>query len=82
MVLKDVFYALDIAVTLISVGRIDAAGYSTTFGGGACVIHNKAKMVIRKIPIQSSLYHIEHDKSVAGSTLITKEVLAIMELHH
>ena len=46
MVLKDVFYALDIAVMLISVGQINAAGYSTMFGGGACVICNKAKVVI------------------------------------
>ena len=81
IVLKDVFYALDIAVTLISVGRIDATGYSTMFGGGACIIHNKANVVIRQIPIQSGLYHIECDKSIAGNALIAKEVLTVMELH-
>ena len=37
-ILKDVLYSPDIAVTFISVSRIDVAGYTTTFGGGACII--------------------------------------------
>ena len=81
-ILKDVLYSLDTAVTLISVGRIDMAGYTTTFGGGTCIIQSNQNKVVRQIPIRSRLYHIDRGKSIAGNALVAEEVLTIMELHH
>ena len=81
-ILKDVLYSPDIAVTLISVGRIDMAGYTTMFGGGACVIRSNQNKVVGWIPIQSGLYCTDRGKSIAGNALVAEEVLTIMELHH
>jgi len=38
--LRNVLYTPDIAQTLVSVGLIDDAGYTMTFTGGTCTIHN------------------------------------------
>jgi len=38
--LRDVLYTPDITQTLVSVGLIDNAGYTVTFMGGTCIIHD------------------------------------------
>jgi hypothetical protein len=81
IMLKDVLYAPDITVTLISVSRIDTTGYSALFEGGACTIRDRNQKVVGRILLYGGLYCVEHDKSVAGTAYTAREALTIMELH-
>jgi hypothetical protein len=44
--LTDALYIPGIGYTLISIGKIDDAGYTTTFGGGKCVIRDSEGEVV------------------------------------
>ncbi|KZT18200.1 hypothetical protein NEOLEDRAFT_1195111, partial [Neolentinus lepideus HHB14362 ss-1] len=82
--LTEVLYSLEIGYTLISVGRLDEAGYSMMFGQGRCVIRDEDGEVISEIPRSSKgLYHVIH-KSVEPEdehANVAKEHVSIMELH-
>ena len=76
--LRDVLYAPKMGITLISVGRIDEAGYTATFKGGACTISNSKGKCVGYVPKLQGLYRIN------TSTLDTAnvvETLTIDELH-
>ena len=48
--LHDVLYTPNLGCTLISIGKIDNAGYAVTFRGGKCIIQNHEDQVITHIP--------------------------------
>ncbi len=48
--LKDTLYAPNMPFTLISIGRLDCAGYSLRVRGGCCEISVPKHAVIAKIP--------------------------------
>ena len=77
--LKNVLFAPDIGMTLISIGLVDRAGYSATFGNGVCTIRDKTKRIVGKIPFTDGLYRVEWDNREMTHT--TNEVLTIMQLH-
>jgi gag-polypeptide of LTR copia-type/Zinc knuckle len=76
--LYDVLYAPHMGITLISVGRIDEAGYSTTFNKGKCVIWNSDGKLIGQIPKLQDLYRI---KTSTYNSANISECLTIDELH-
>jgi hypothetical protein len=61
--LHDVLYAPQMGITLILVGQINEAGYSTTFNKGACTICNSDGKFIGHIPKSQGLYHIKTSNS-------------------
>ena len=77
--LKNVLFAPDIGMTLISIGLVDRAGYSATFGNGVCTIRDKTKRIVGKIPFMDGLYRVEWDNTEMTHT--ANEVLTIMQLH-
>jgi hypothetical protein len=79
--LKDVLYAPEIAVTLVSIAKADGTGHSAVFQGGACTICDQRKKTVGRIPLRNGLYCVERGKSIAGNAFVTKDSLTVMELH-
>ena len=69
LALTEVLYSPEIGYTLISVGRLDEAGYSATFGQGRCEIRGSDGERVGAIPKSSKgLYRVVH-KSVEPSSV-------------
>lgn len=83
VLLKDVLYAPTMGVTLVSISRIDAAGWGVWFGDGACRIYNKMRKLMGRIDVKGGLYRVFHPrKSAAKETAAsTKEKMSVDELH-
>lgn len=81
-ILKDVLYAPELAFTLVSISRIDDAGFSSKFELGACEITSRkdAGRVIGWIPASHGLYRVEH-KVVTHANMATPLTMSMMELH-
>ncbi|PIL28794.1 transcription factor [Ganoderma sinense ZZ0214-1] len=84
--LKDVLYTPEVGYNLISVGRIDDAGYSTTFSDGHCVIVDPEGSTVGKIPKTGGLYLVRRERiddagAPAGAAASKVEVLTEMEAH-
>jgi hypothetical protein len=61
ILLKDVFHAPEMGLTIVSIDRICKAGNSVTFKDGTCTIKNKANKVIGVIPASANgLYKVVH----------------------
>ena len=78
---NHVLYALDIGITLVSIGLINEASYSVTFQGRMCTICNKHDHIIRAIPRHNGLYCVDTTSITVASTVTPKEGLTIMEAH-
>lgn len=78
VLLKDVLYAPDMGVTLVSVGRITAAGSVVVFRDNSCRIFNAAKELVGDIKASGGLYRVYHPKDYAARVT---EVLSLYELH-
>lgn len=79
--LTDVLYAPALTYTLISIGRLDNAGYTTTFGGGVGTIFDGSGEVIGIIPKSKGLYRIVQKSESEGTAHAVLEKLTVMELH-
>jgi hypothetical protein len=68
MKFKQVIHAPDMAFTLISISRLDKAGYKVVFEKGMCRIINPKGRVIATIPHSDGLYRIAASKASTGTT--------------
>jgi hypothetical protein len=81
VLLCDTLHAPEMALTIISIGRITSAGHSVTFESKSCKIKNPAGKVIGNIPASSNgLYKVEHSYFTANATPV--ERVDIHTLHH
>jgi hypothetical protein len=86
LTLTEVLYSPEIGYTLISVGRLDKAGYVTTFGQGKCEIRDSDGKRIGTVPrSMKNLYRVIHQSvepsSSANSTSTATTQLTPMEVH-
>jgi hypothetical protein len=85
MKLTEVLYSPEIGYTLISVGRLDEAGLTATFGNGQCELRNSEGEHIGSIPKSGKgLYRVIHesvDRSYADSANAATTNLTPMEFH-
>src|SRR5713101_2255395 len=87
LTLTDVLYSPDVGYTLVSIGKLNALGYSISFDDGMCTIHSPNNSVVGRIPKSAhGLYKVtgptnspETDAG-EGSALVTPQ-LTVMELH-
>jgi len=80
ILLKDVLYAPDMGLTIISISRITAAGYSTLFHANFFRIFNHRNSCIGHIHVTSNgLYQVDHEESALAAEI--KEKLSLLELH-
>ncbi len=83
MYLTEVLYSLEIGYALISVGHLDQAGYTLTFGQGMCSIKDPDGNHVSSIPhSQKGLYHVFHESGEKGMVNAASPVkLTKAELH-
>ena len=82
ILLKDVLYAPKMGITLISISKIDAAGFASLFYKGSLKIFSfiDGKRCLAEIAVQNGLYRVEHEpRDVAAAT--DAEVVTIEKLH-
>ena len=83
-VFERAVHAPGLASTLISISRLDKAGYLVTFNKGMCTIKNPKGRTIATIPHSNGLYKICASKQAKGenhaNTVSTK--MTISEAHH
>jgi transposase InsO family protein len=76
--LKDALYAPDMGLTVVSISRIAAAGYSIAFEGKSCTIKNKSGKIVGDIPASpNGLYKVEHALAAAAAA----EQVDILTVH-
>ena len=80
IMLKDVLYAPTMALTLISISRITAAGFTTIFHNTACRIYNVQRELIGEIFVHSGLYRVHH-LTISESAAPAEEAITVNELH-
>src|SRR6202522_4010649 len=77
--LHDVLYSAEVGYTLVSVGRLDEAGFTVKFGGGKCVLIGEDDVEIGVVPRTSTrIYKVEHEEAVAN---VAEERLTLDVLH-
>ena len=81
ILLKDVLYAPKMGLTLISIGKIDIAGFASLFHKGNLTVFTcgKKKKKLATIPLKNGLYHLEHKAEVAA--VVREELVTIERLH-
>ena len=82
-VFKNAIHAPDMAFTLISISRLDKAGYSVTFNKGMCTIRGKNGQTIATIPHSDGLYRVlgSNEPGNREYASIASEKLTISEAH-
>jgi Pol polyprotein, beta-barrel domain/GAG-pre-integrase domain len=78
--LRDVLYCPDLAFTLISLMRCDAAGFSVLLKDRKCVVRDARGAILGQIPLSDGLYKVEH-KPTAVVANVARKTLTIDELH-
>ena len=83
VIFKNAIHAPEMAFTLISISRLDKAGYSVIFNKGTCTINNKSGRVIATIPHSDGLYRVVAPKEPSNRdyTNVTSEKMTISRAH-
>ena len=77
--LHDVLYSPEVGYTLVSVGRLDEAGFTVIFGGGKCIVRGEDDVEVGVVPRTSTrVYKVEHEEAVANAA---EERLTLDKLH-
>ena len=83
ILLKDVLYVPKMGVTLVSIGKIDTAGYTALFHKNQLQIFfvTKGRKMLAQIPMKNGLYCVKHDRDVDIAAVVTPVVVTIEKLH-
>jgi hypothetical protein len=77
--LTDVLYSAEVSYTLVSVGRLDEAGFTVIFGGGKCTLRGVDDVEIGAVLRTSTrVYKVEHEEGVASAA---EERLTLEKFH-
>jgi hypothetical protein len=80
VILRNALYAPEMALTVVSIGRIAKAGLTVAFKGNTCKIMNSKGSVVGKIPSNANgLYKVEH--ACAATVQVAAEVINVQTLH-
>ena len=80
--LTEVLYSPEVGYTLVSIGRLDELGYTTTFADGQCVITDPDGEQIGQIPrTKWGLYRVVRDCGSTYEANAAVEKISVMELH-
>ena len=81
ILLKDVLYAPDMGITLVSISRIAGAGATVVFTGNVCRIYSKDREVIGEIKVKGGLYRVFMSGTEVGAFVVDVKEMSINELH-
>jgi hypothetical protein len=80
ILLKKVLYAPKMGLTLVSISKIDDAGYAILFRNKKCKIFTLTKKLIGSIPVYRGVYLVTH-RSATESATSAVETVTLDELH-
>src|ERR1700678_1674953 len=82
ILLKDVLYAPKMGITLLSISKIDAAGFASLFYKGFLKIFSfvDGKKCLAEVAVRNGLYRVEHEASDVVAA-VAAEVVTIEKLH-
>ena len=79
--LTEVLFSPEVGYTLVSIGRLDECGYTTTFGNSQCTISNDHGDTIGQVPRSSIVvYKVVHNRPEL--TCAAEDTVTWTELHH
>ncbi|KAG6331517.1 hypothetical protein ID866_7574 [Astraeus odoratus] len=78
--LRDVLYVPEIGITLVSIGKLDAASYAALFRDKRCQIFDPRKKM-GGIPLTQGLYCFKSLRRVFSGLAKTSETLTMEEIH-
>ena len=83
ILLKDTLYVPKMGVTLVSIGKIDKAGYAALFYKSQLWIFSsmKEKKELARIQIKNGLYRVEHKRDAVIAAAVAPVVVSIEKLH-
>jgi hypothetical protein len=81
ILLKDVLYAPDMGITLVSISRIAGTGATVVFTGNVCRIYSKDREVIGEIKVKGGLYRVFMSGTKVGAFAADVKEMLINELH-
>lgn len=81
ILLKDVLHCPDMGLTLVSIGKIAAAGYHTLFRGPWCRIYDTKNKLVGQLAARNGLYRVDHDIAEMAAMGVAGEVLTLEDLH-
>jgi transposase InsO family protein len=81
ILLRDVLYAPKMGLTLVSISRIAAAGFTTIFRQDSAKIFGPRKSQLGCIKVQGGLYRVEHGRFHDTAASASTGVVTIEELH-
>jgi hypothetical protein len=77
--LTEVLYSPEVGYTLVSIGRLDEKGFTTTFSGGKCLIRGPEGEEIGLVPkSERGLYCVVHEQESVNSAV---EELTLDQFH-
>jgi Pol polyprotein, beta-barrel domain/Integrase core domain/GAG-pre-integrase domain len=77
--LTEVLYSPEVGYTLVSIGRLDDAGFAITFADGKCVIREQGGRPVGTVPKAGhGLYCVSHEHDTANSA---EDVLTLDQFH-
>jgi hypothetical protein len=77
--LTEVLYSPDVGYTLVSIGRLNDAGFAVSFADGKCVIRDRNDQLVGTVlKTGHGLYRVSHEQDIANSA---KEVLTLDQFH-
>jgi hypothetical protein len=79
--LTSVLYTPSVGLTLVSVGRIDDAGYTVLFGNGRCEIRTGNGELIGIIPKRQAMYRVIRNTEKPSAYIADAEEVTVMDLH-
>jgi hypothetical protein len=80
ILLKDVMYAPDMGITIISISRIASAGYAALFRANFCCIFDSKQRRVGHVPVTlNGLYRVDHGE--AASSASARKQLTLKQLH-
>jgi hypothetical protein len=81
MTFKDAIHAPDMAFTLISISRLDKAGYQVNFKKGVCTIIDPKGQTIATIPHSDGLYRVIANRPAKDYAATASAKMSISEAH-
>ena len=79
--LRDVLYAPKMGITLVSISKLDLAGYAALFRDKRCQIFDARKKKLGEVPLNKGLYCVKRPRHIFAGLAKASDPLTMAEVH-
>ena len=79
--LRDVLYAPKMGITLVSISKLDLAGYAALFCDKHCQIFNAQKKRLGEVPLNKGLYCVKSPRRIFAGLAKVSDPLRMAKVH-